>query len=272
MAPDARRLRSTRGGELIESRPIASALGTELRGVDLREPGDDARAALRHALATRRVVLIRDQQLSHDELTAFALWWGPMEVHPYLPCVPGYPAISALDSITGSTASAEGWHFDASWGQPPSSVILLRGVELPPAGGNTSFVDAVAAARALEEIHGPGVRDVVLRHARTRNGTTMTLDRPLLHSHPSSGDPALLVSLKHTHGLDLNGTRLSCGPAELLADVTALTDDVRFRCEVVWAPGSIVLWDNQAVLHRVVNDFGPARRRMERIAIIGPTA
>ena len=42
-----------------------------------------------------------------------------------------------------------------------------------------------------------------------------------------------------------------------------------FSCRFRWRPDSIAFWDNRVTLHRPVNDYWPARRRMERVTIAG---
>ena len=34
-----------------------------------------------------------------------------------------------------------------------------------------------------------------------------------------------------------------------------------------WGEGSIAFWDNRSVIHKPVNDYWPALRRMERVTI-----
>jgi taurine dioxygenase len=42
-----------------------------------------------------------------------------------------------------------------------------------------------------------------------------------------------------------------------------------YTCRFQWRPNSLAFWDNRATLHKPVNDYSPAHRRMERITIDG---
>jgi taurine dioxygenase len=36
-----------------------------------------------------------------------------------------------------------------------------------------------------------------------------------------------------------------------------------------WEPNRIAFWDNRSTQHEAVSDYGPAKRLMERLTIIG---
>lgn len=42
-----------------------------------------------------------------------------------------------------------------------------------------------------------------------------------------------------------------------------------FTCRFNWQPDSIAIWDNRCTQHKPINDYFPAYREMERIAING---
>ncbi len=58
----------------IDPRPIVPALGAEICGIDLRQPGSQARGELREALADRKVLVFRDQDLSPHQYAEFLIW------------------------------------------------------------------------------------------------------------------------------------------------------------------------------------------------------
>jgi taurine dioxygenase len=89
---------------------------------------------------------------------------------------------------------------------------------------------------------------------------------PVVRVHPESGRKALFVNrLFTTH---LEGLK----EAESHAVLDYLFDHLEtpeLSCRFRWEVHSIAFWDNRATLHRPVNDFWPAHRRMERITIAG---
>src|SRR5882757_6863872 len=54
----------TRTFSHIDPRPIVPALGAEISGIDLQQPSMEAQKELREALADRKVLVFRDQDLS----------------------------------------------------------------------------------------------------------------------------------------------------------------------------------------------------------------
>ena len=59
-------------GSPLTVSPLVGGLGAEIGGVELSQPlGDDAVAAIRHALLTHLVVFFRDQSLSPSGLVDF---------------------------------------------------------------------------------------------------------------------------------------------------------------------------------------------------------
>jgi taurine dioxygenase len=58
--------------------PTGRGLGAEIRGVDLRELGDDAFVAIHRAWLDNLVLLFRAQQLTDAELIAFSRRFGEL--------------------------------------------------------------------------------------------------------------------------------------------------------------------------------------------------
>jgi alpha-ketoglutarate-dependent taurine dioxygenase len=56
----------------IEARPLAGAVGAEIRAIDLRQLDDAATGAIRRALLAHGVVFFREQSLDDAALKAFA--------------------------------------------------------------------------------------------------------------------------------------------------------------------------------------------------------
>jgi taurine dioxygenase len=88
----------------------------------------------------------------------------------------------------------------------------------------------------------------------------------LVRTHPKSGRRALFVNrLFTTH---IEGLR-EAESDSVLAFLFSHLETPELSCRFRWRADSIAFWDNRATLHRPVNDFFPAHRRMERITIGG---
>ena len=129
----------------IEAHPITATLGAEVTGVDLARVSDDELETIRKLWLEHKVLVVRDQPISVEEHIAFGRRFGELEVHPFATGREGYPEIVKIKSNAENQYAANVWHSDVTWRQEPSMGSILRGVVIPPAGGDTVFADAGAA-------------------------------------------------------------------------------------------------------------------------------
>jgi taurine dioxygenase len=275
------------GGTSIGIRPLTSAIGAEVTGLDLRRPlTDDDVACLRHAWLDHLVLFFREQDIDDDQQLAFALRFGPMDVSPLRTVYQDAPEIVVLDQVHPVGEGADEWHSDNTFLADPPMGSILRAVQLPELGGDTCFASMYAAYEALS----PSVRALVdglravhditrpLQKAIRDGNSSLDLAEmqakcpPVEHNvvvtHPETGRKALFVNRNST-------TRL-VGLTDRENDVLLpfLFDHVRspeFQCRFHWEPGSIAFWDNRAVQHYAVADYRQ-RRVMHRATIAGPVA
>ncbi len=75
--------------------PLTEHTGAEVRGVDLREPLDDATdAALNRAFIERHVLVIRDQDFSPEQFKRAAQVFGALQPHDKKQHhIPGHPDV-----------------------------------------------------------------------------------------------------------------------------------------------------------------------------------
>src|ERR1051325_2499968 len=146
-------MRSTPAIEVI---PTGAALGGELRGIDLRSVDDESFRAIYRAWLDHAVVLVRDQHLSDTDLIAFRRRFGTLDLAPIQEngrrFVDGHPEIYVVSNVVengvaiGSLGSGEAvWHSDMTYVDDPPIASALYAVEVPPAGGDTSFCSMYGA-------------------------------------------------------------------------------------------------------------------------------
>src|SRR5215470_7849851 len=132
----------------LDVRPITPAIGAEIHGVRLS--GDlpaEAVTAIRDALLRHRVVFFRDQgHLDEAEHQAFARLLGPLVPHPTVPSLAGTEAVLDIDA---ENARARYWHTDVTFVTAFPLFSILRGVVIPPVGGDTVWANTVAAYETL---------------------------------------------------------------------------------------------------------------------------
>lgn len=264
---------------------VAPALGAEVDGLDLREPIDEpTKRALISGLHEHQVLFFRDQPIEPVHHRALADVFGTPVAHPAYPTVDGFPEINILESTPDTPTKIDTWHTDMTFLEHPPLGSILRARVVPEVGGDTLFASLFAAFDALSDrmqryldglfaIHSfaHGFRhslaepdsaerlgDAVRNHPNVRH--------PVIRTHPESGRRALFVNRLFTTHIE------GLGDAESGAILGYLFDHLEtpeLSCRFRWQPDSIAIWDNRATLHRPINDYFPAHRKMERITIAG---
>ena len=106
------------------------------------------------------MVLFRDQRLRLGRLIAFSRRFGDLDWAPVQEngrrFVEGLPEIYIVSNVIvngepiGSLGAGEAvWHTDMSYLDVPPMASMLYALEVPPAGGNTSFCSMYAVYEAL---------------------------------------------------------------------------------------------------------------------------
>jgi taurine dioxygenase len=92
------------------------------------------------------------------------------------------------------------------------------------------------------------------------------VEHPVVRTHPESGRKLLFVNeLFTTHIKDLSQAESKY----LLSFLFRHAKEPEFSCRFQWTENTVAFWDNRSTQHKPVNDYFPARRRMERITIDG---
>jgi alpha-ketoglutarate-dependent taurine dioxygenase len=268
----------------LESRRLGDSFAFEVLGLPLWEPLEDGDIAELRDLWSRHAVLVfRRQALSERELARFSALFGPLErvvrTEWASPVVPEVGLISNLKDGQGRPIGGLGdgeleWHSDQSYMMKPATGAVLHALELPPAGGTTSWVDLSAAYEGLSERlrhrieDRRGVFDYVKRLAGYQGVDRVISDEakrktppvlhPLVHNHPVTGKKALYLDSTTTVGIE----GLDAADGSLLLDeIYACATQPEFVYRHHWQVGDIVAWDNGLTMHRR-EPFDPAARRL----------
>jgi taurine dioxygenase len=277
---------------LLEVIPTGAALGAEVRGVDLRDLDDAGFARVMRAWHDHSVLLFRDQSLSDQDLIAFSRRLGDLDWAPIQETgrrfVEGLPEIYIVSNVKvngepiGSLGDGEAvWHTDMSYLEMPPKASLLYALEVPSAGGNTSFCSMYGVYEALPAGLKDRVAGLEIKHDGTynsggyvRQGVTPTDDprtslgavHPLVCTHPDTGRRMLYLGRRRNAyliGLDLAESEA------LLDELWSFVSRPEFAWEHVWRVGDLVWWDNRCTMHRR-DAFDPTSRRiMHRTQVKG---
>src|SRR6267142_2671834 len=143
----------------IEVKPLALHSGDEISGVNRYRPPDVAtRKAINDALLRWKVVFFRGQHLDHRSHVAFARQMGePTIGHAVFGHIEDFPEIYSVAKFrtaqTNSGARPQrpwtGWHTDITAALNPPAASILRGVTIPPYGGDTLWTNLAEAYNGL---------------------------------------------------------------------------------------------------------------------------
>ncbi len=279
-----------RQGVSIEA--AGGALGAVVDGIDARRPVDPAIVLrLSQAINDHHIVIFRNQALADDEFLRFATYFGAVFAPPEdVPVLASdahgkTPDIINVANIEGGyTGNRElHLHIDHQWTPYPSSGSLLYALEVPEAGGNTTWINLALAYDELDatvkyRIDGlqlitynpftrqPGDRRPLYRLNPAAPPSSEAFPHPLARTHPESGRKVLYLSTDTE--VEVVGWDPQAGSA-LIDELRAHLKDPRFAYRHQWSVGDIVFWDNRATAHARTPFPADSRRVLKRISLAG---
>jgi taurine dioxygenase len=272
--------------------PTGRCLGAEIRGIDLAHISEAQFAAIHQAWTAHEVLLFRAQTLDDDGLIAFSHRFGDLDIAPVQEngrrFVDGKPELYVVSNVIengvaiGSLGAGEAvWHTDMSYLPEPPKASLLYALEVPSAGGDTSFCNMYNAYETLPSALRERIAGLTIKHDGTynsggfvREGVIPTDDprlspgaiHPLVCTHPESGRRMLYLGRRRNAYLP--GLNLAYSDA-LLDELWAYVERPELVWTHRWRVGDLVLWDNRCTMHRR-DPFDPASRRiMHRTQVKG---
>ena len=274
----------------LEVIPCGPVLGAEVAGFRASDPvAADVAAALRSLLVRYKILFFRDLDLTHAQHLALGRVWGPLEGHPVISHVPGYPEILDIRGSEGRVEDSESdrrfrrldkWHTDVTFRERPSMGAVLRARVLPPIGGDTLWADATAAYEGLPDETKARIAGLTATHDLLFDfGDRISPERraaiaaefppqhhPVVRMHPETGAPTLFVNASFTRCIDgLSDAESRILLRDLLDQFKVPEYQVRFS----WTTNAVAVWDNRATQHYPIADYWPSMRRMERVTIAG---
>lgn len=292
MSPSHEQQAGTKPTDGVDVTPLTLHIGAEISGLDLTRPLAPGQVQqVRDALLKWKVVFFREQHLDHTQHVAMARQFGePTIGHAVFGHVEGHPEIYSVakNRTANENRSAmmvtpwSGWHTDITAAVNPPSASILRGVTIPPYGGDTFWTNLAAAYMGLSPtmrgfVDGlRGIHAFVPRAAATPGATynerikrrALESEHPLVTIHAETGERILFVSpsfLKSVVGLT---PRESQKILEILWEhVTRPEYTVRFK----WNDGDIAFWDNRSTAHLAPTDIFQSDfdRQLYRITLVG---
>jgi taurine dioxygenase len=259
--------------------PLPGALGALVDQIDLTAPLSSAvREEIVDAFLRNHLLLFRGQELTDEQHVELVRTVGPIVGE----ALNGSKIVNLVSNRPGqiSGTNAAAWHIDFGFYEHPYDAISLYGVEIPSSGTETSFVNAVAAARDLPDGLRRRVQHLQARHVvdvaspageagvRVRLGrldeSYPHATRPVLWPHRVTGQEILGVWEQQTDAL------LPLDPTESTTLIEELFEHL-YRPEHVyvhhWEPHDLVIWDNHALQHARAHVGVEEPRTLRRVCV-----
>lgn len=269
-------------------KPLSSALGAEIVGVDLSKPLDDATvAAIKAAWNEHLVLLFRNQTLSEDDQVRFAHHFGELQQRPRPKDLRAEAKVKNPEVMLVSNIREDGkpigslpdgemqFHSDMCYIPAPPKGTFLYAIEIPSEGGDTLFLNMYKAYETLPPETKARLKDkdavnVFLYGSTSRDGNKPDFNvhphatHPVVRVHSDTGRPALYVNRLMTWNIEgMEGAESQ----ELLDSLFDHIEQPQFIYEHKWKVGDLILWDNRCTLH-ARTDFSDKERRLLRRVVV----
>jgi alpha-ketoglutarate-dependent 2,4-dichlorophenoxyacetate dioxygenase len=265
--------------------------GATVEGIDLAQVlTADQVAVIDKALETHAVLVFRGQQLSQDRQLEMCKQFGEIDLglvkaRGNAPTRLKHRELLDISNVgmNGEVAARDHakivsnianqlWHSDSSFQSPAARFSMLYGVVVPPAGGETEWVDM----RIAYETMPPSLKDRIQGlkgehhafHSRMLLGAYQqeSLDAippavwPLVRRQQRTGRDFLFpgVHIREVLGLSVAEGRI------LISDLIEHATEPQRRYRHIWQEGDLVMWDNRITLHRGRHFPLEQRREMRR--------
>ena len=271
--------------------PLQPLFAARISGLDLTHDLDDATfATVRDAFERYSVLVFPGQTITDDQQVRFSERFGPLEATRagangagskliVLTNIAADGSIAApTDKQVLNNRANQIWHTDSSFKPTPARASLLSAREIPSKGGDTQYASMRAAYAALPDTDKRLVERLVAVHdfgwSRSRVDPGLVTDAERADNPPvrqavvtdSPNGKALYLGAhaRFIEGMDEAESRA------LIDRLIAFGTQERFVYNHRWTPNDLIVWDNQAVLHRAtpfqsINE----RRHMVRTTVAG---
>ena len=280
--------------------PKLSDFVAKVEGISLSEPQtSETVEALFNALDTFAVLVFPNQVLTDEQHIRFSRYFGDLELATgdYMKqddrrLQMELNDISNLDRTGGKMGAADPkrlfslgnmlWHSDSSFKAIPAQYSILSAKIIPATEGDTEFADMRAAWNALDEKTQQKCLGQVTRHSqlysRGELGFTefredqqeamVPVRQALVRRHPRTKNSSLYLSAHAglIEGWTVPESRI------FLKRLAEHATQREFVYRHKWSVNDLVIWDNQATMHRAMGYDNKEIRDMRRTTIAGVTS
>ncbi|KLO16107.1 alpha-ketoglutarate-dependent sulfonate dioxygenase [Schizopora paradoxa] len=261
---------------------LTPVIGTEIEGLDLSQLTNSQKDELALLVAERGVVFFRDQRLDAHQQLDLGRHFGRLHKHATtgIPKEPGLEEVhvvytdSSMRPNSSTFSKLELWHSDVSYELQPPCTTSLKGITIPPVGGDTLFSSGYALYSSLSKgmqtyleglsaVHSAAAQAQGSRaaglHVRRHEIETI---HPVVRVHPVTGWKSVYVNPGFTRRIV--GVSKAESDAILQFLFHQISENPDFQVRFRWEKDSLALWDNRIVTHSATFDFWPQRRHALR--------
>ena len=279
------------------SRPFFAGVAS---GLDITQPLTPEQAAeIEKAMDHFGVLVWHDQRFTDETQMRFSRYFGDLELatnnlrtEKEQRLGAHIADISNLDSRENVLARESRrrlfslgtrlWHSDSSFKTVPAKYSLLSARIIPSKGGNTEFADMRAAYDTLDEDIRAQCEGLVCEHSQLFSREQIgfgdfteeerqqfaPVKQRLVRRHPSSGRKSLYLA---SHAGTIVGWPIPEARA-FLRDLIEHATQRKFVYSHQWSVFDLVMWDNQATMHRARPFDMTEKRDMHRTTVAGLTS
>ena len=265
------------GRDAHKTKNITPKLGSVVFDVQLSKLNDAGKDELAHFVATRGVVVFRDQDFASkgaDFVVNYARHFGRLHIHPTSGHPRNHPELhityrranpKEFERVYANRNNAIQWHSDISYELQPPGTTFFSVLEGPESGGDTIFADTEEAYDRLspafrERLHGLHVLHTSEDQAANSKGQggierrkPVSNIHPLIRTHPVTKRKSIFLNRPFSRRIVELKEEESDYLLKFLYDHIELSHDLQLRAS--WEPNSVVIWDNRNVSHSAVLDW-----------------
>ncbi|MGW0944810.1 (3R)-3-[(carboxymethyl)amino]fatty acid oxygenase/decarboxylase [Streptomyces sp. NPDC002623] len=281
----------------IQDQP-GKELGVTVEGFDHTTASEADIAALKNAVYTKKIAVLKGQDLSPQEFLALGerlgrpeTYYEPMYQHPEVTEIFVSSNVPENGKQIGVPKTGKFWHADYQFMPDPFGITLIYPQVIPQRNRGTYFIDMGRAYRKLPEdlqqaIAGTRCRHSVRKYFKIRpqdvyrplseiidevERKTPAVVQPTAFTHPMTGETVLYVSEGFTVGIeDERGEPLDEELLKRLFEATGQLDET-FEHDNIhlqsFAQGDLLIWDNRSLVHRARHTTTPEPTVSYRVTV-----
>ncbi|MEU5844940.1 (3R)-3-[(carboxymethyl)amino]fatty acid oxygenase/decarboxylase [Saccharopolyspora shandongensis] len=273
-------------------------LGVTVEGFDHTTASESDVEALKQAVYTNKIAVLKGQDLSPQEFHALGkrlgrpeAYYEPMYHHPEISDIFVSSNVPENGKQIGVPKTGKFWHADYQFMPDPFGITLIYPQVIPQKNRGTYFIDMGEAYGKLpdslkEEAAGTRCWHSVRKYFKIRphdvyrpiseiiqevEAKTPAVLHPTTFTHPMTGETVLYISEGFTVGIeDSAGDQLDDDLLQRLFDATGQLDEDLSHENIhlqEFEMGDLLVWDNRSLVHRARHTTTPEPTVSHRVTV-----